>query len=585
MAPITQRSMAFSIPNDLGQIRQVNRGDVSGELWETFNIDLTSSPGKIKTSQRLARVLDGTALNAAAAVVDLLIWDGNYIAVTEDEIYRCSVLDDPTNPTNWNRPSISEDFDLSSTAVVFDGQLRIATNTNIARWNGSSSYANNWWTTEAGTGGTYGTALTADKPHVLHVHRGGQETLFVTDGNLVRYYNTTSYHTTLTLQTDLTACCLDSGISAIWVGTYNETSGNALVYEMYVGETLSTGVAVSRNAYSVDGRAVLALWVKDNIPYIVTERGHIQAFNGAGFTTVASFPFIFSRRSLDGVRPGLIQDSSTSRPIHPRGVKVHNDSTFILLAARSSDDNYAVTTRTHSGVWEFDHSTGVLSHRHGFAESATDYGTDELQRSGPILIVDISDTFLMAGIETGNDIGLYITTTGTNQSWFITPEIASGTIQDSFQRVVHKAKTLGANDTIHTLYRTTKRDTVYLTANWLDATRFTTTDTVTSVAVGDLVRISHGYAAGEWATVTAKDSSAATTTFTVNRAIGSAGQSSNAYSDNFKLIDATYTAADGEYKAVGVGAVNPWIQYMVVMKGAVEYRAFDSIEGAKTQRG
>ena len=81
----------------------------------------------------------------------------------------------------------------------------------------------------------------------------------------MRYYNAAAGHSSLSLQTDLTACCIDSGVSAIWVGTFNATSGNAYVYEVYVGETLTAGVAVSRNAYQVDGRGVLALWVKDNI--------------------------------------------------------------------------------------------------------------------------------------------------------------------------------------------------------------------------------------------------------------------------------------------------------------------------------
>lgn len=574
--------MAFSIPNNVGQIRQDNRADTRGELYETFNIDLSTTPEKMRVSKRLERILNGAALSNPTASLDLLIWDTKYILITEDELFTCSVVNDPTVAANWSKPAISEDFDLSSTAVVFDGLLRISVDTNIARWNGSTTYANNWWTADIS-----GAALTTGVPHVLHVHRGGAETLFVTDGNLVRYYNAASTHTTLTLQTDLTACCVDSGVSAIWVGTYNETSGNAYVYEMYVGETESSGVAVSRNAYAVDGRAVLALWVKDNVPYIVTDRGRVQVFNGVGFTTIAEFPFAFSGRPFDNVRPGQIQDSSTERPVHPRGVKVHNDSAFILVNTRSEVDAYAVNTRTHSGVWEFSHTTGALTHRHAFADAATDYGAGVLDRSGPLLIVDNEDTFLLAAANSvaGQEPGLYGTTNTTNQAWFVTPEIGSGTIQDSFQRVIHMAKTLGATDTIHTLYRTRKRDTVRFTANWLDTTRFTTTDTVTTIAEGDLIRISHGYAAGEWAVVTAKAASALTTTVTLNRAIGVASQTSYVYSDNFQLIDSVYTLTDGEYKAVGVTQVNPWIQYMVILKGPIEYRRFESIEGAKTQRG
>ena len=203
--------------------------------------------------------------------------------------------------------------------------LRISDDTDIQRYNGSASYNASWWIGEIS-----GTALTANYPHILHIHRGGAETLFVTDKNKVRYYNASAGHSEVILQNDLVANCVDSGVSAIWVGSYTETSENAYVYEMYVGEQLN-GAPVARNAYKVDGRAVLALWVSDNIPYIVTEKGYIQAFNGAGFTTVAEFPFVLDPSMLDGVRPGLVQDQSVSRPIHPNGVDTHGDSVFILI--------------------------------------------------------------------------------------------------------------------------------------------------------------------------------------------------------------------------------------------------------------
>ncbi len=45
--------MNFEIPNSVGQIRQDNHGDTRGELWGTFNIDLSSTPEKIKVSKRM----------------------------------------------------------------------------------------------------------------------------------------------------------------------------------------------------------------------------------------------------------------------------------------------------------------------------------------------------------------------------------------------------------------------------------------------------------------------------------------------------------------------------------------------------
>jgi len=44
------------------------------------------------------------------------------------------------------------------------------------------------------------------------------------------------------------------------------------------------------------------------------------------------------------------------------------------------------------------------------------------------------------------------------------------------------------------------------------------------------------------------------------------------------------TSDDGEWKRIGVDEANPWIQYMVIFKGAIEYRSFDSKDNAKTTR-
>jgi hypothetical protein len=173
--------MSFQIPNSEIQIRQSNRGDLFGELWETFNIDLTSNPGKILNSKKLELVLGDSVLTGAAGLHDLLIFDGRYYAFTEDETFVCSVSSDPSVAGNWTIETDIEDNDITTTAVVFDGSLRISLNTNVASFDGST-YDDNWWTTVAS-----GTALTTGFPHVTETVQSQKETFFVTDKNLVHY--------------------------------------------------------------------------------------------------------------------------------------------------------------------------------------------------------------------------------------------------------------------------------------------------------------------------------------------------------------------------------------------------------------
>ena len=560
----------FTIPNSRGEIRQVNSGDLFGELFETFNIDLTTSQGKIKTSKKLSPVLlEDTHIGTPAGFVDMLIWDGQFYVLTEDKAYRCSVDDDPTDPANWSETIVgSYDADLSSTAVIFDGQMRISLNTNIARWNGSASYANNWWTNDISGG-----ALTADVPHVMITTNTAQETIWVTDGNVVRYYNTTAGHDSFTFQNYLTATCLAQGLSGrVWAGTFNETAGNAIVYELAQGETIAS------NAYPINAQAVLAIWMRDNVPHIVTDRGEIQAFNGAGFSTVAEFPFKYSGKAINGIRSGLIQNANRSRPIHPRGVAVHEDSVFISVSTKAelTDTDYPVDTRSHSGIWEFNMKTGVLNHRFSFAHQTTDYGDMVQNFAYPLLIVDNDYTFLIAGgiDDVNSRDNVYMTTDDTAQGWFITPEITSGSVTDVYEAVYHKAKTLGSGEEIVTQYRTSKRDTVKSTINWMGATSFTTTANWSAVEVGDLIRVVSGRAAGDYANIVSITSSATTYTVVVDRPIGAAGVSSNVYCDNFKRDPEAYTSANGEWKQQGGYGTNPWIQFAVFLKGDIEYRQF-----------
>lgn len=575
----------MQIPNREGQIRQVNIGDYAGELWESFNLDLSSIPGKIKTSRQLKKILTESQMGGAAAVVDLLIWDSEYVLCTEDSMYVCSVINDPTNSANWSNDGVSSDLDLSSSAVVFDDgtnvRLRIALDTKIAEWNGGLTYDPDWWTVDKA-----GTALNAGYPHILETVQSQKETMYVTDKNRVQYYEKGAASTQIVqLDSSCVACCLAPALSgSMWVGTYNETSGNAYVYEMYTNEEVG-GTTVYRQAYPVDGRAVLAIWVSNNTPYIINERGIVYQFNGAGFAPFAYFPFQFDVRHLDNVRAGQIQASSTSRPIHPRGVKVKDNYTYILINTNSEEDVYAVNNRSHSGVWELDNTTGSLTHKVSPVDASTDKGANVLSRSGPLLIVDNQYTFALAGLQvaTTSDIGLYGVQNTFGTSYFVTPEVLSMSETDSFLRVLHKAH-IKDSGVIYTLYRNTKRDTATGTINWTSTTSFTTTDDWSDVAVGDLVRISHGYGEGEWAMVDEINASATVYTVTVSRAIGTAGEVSYAYSDNFKLIEETYTATDGEHKRVGLDVQAPWIQVMVILEGDIEYRMFDLVDTTKNNR-
>lgn len=570
----------FTIPGNTGQIRQDNRGDTRGELWESYNIDMASSIDKIKTSKKLLKVLDEVTDLNSSEIQAMEVYDRNFWIATDDFVYKCSVDDDVTDSTNWSKETgIAETgMGFEADMEVFGGLLLISQGTDITSWNGTADNTSWWTTTDTGT------ALTTLYPHMMHVHRGGQETLFVTDKNIVRYYNATAKHAEVTLQTDLVACCVSSGVSATWVGTYSESVSDAYVYEIYVGEQIDSA-SVARNAYKIDGRAVLAIEVIDNIPHIVTDRGHVQAFTGAGFKTVASFPFAFSSDVLDGIDIGSIQKTSLSRPVHPKGASRHNDSLYININTDTATGAapQVNATRSPSGVWDYNTTTCSLTHKYALTVSATEYGTHVMGRCGPLMVVDTEDTLLIAaGKPEGSTNGMFAESSSTNQSYFITPEITAQTVQEAFESAYIKAKTLVSGESITLKYRTTKRDKENISATFADANvlNFTLNS---NIAVGDEVTFSYGNYAGQIAHITAINNSATVTSITLDANIGTAEETAFIVIENWTEHPVEMTSADGEYKRFGIGKPSPWIQYKVVMLGNIEIRQFISKGNAKAE--
>ena len=580
-----------SIPNSQGQVTQVNSGDIYGELWGSFGIDLTTSRGKIKSSKRLTDTLATTKMDNDD-VQAFLVFGGYLINLISGGKYQyVQSYRNPRISGTWtSHTNASFDIGDETDAVVFDGKALVSTGTNIAAsTTGTGSWVLDWWTTV-----TSGTALSVGKPHTMDVSRVGQETLFVTDGDKVRYYNTTAGHSTVTLATGHTACCLATDGFATWVGTYTNQD-TALVYEIYVGEELA-GTPIARRSYPIDGRAVLSMDIIDTIPYIVTDRGNIQRFNGRGFVTVASFPFADKGVTLAGLEVGNINDENIARAIHPKGMRKDgkkllinintNNQLIETLAGNPLDNddiftNVVVDERSPSGIWEYDTETGVLNHR--YALTYPDYkGHHRQQSSGPILVLNNQYTrILTAGRVESDRTDIFAESPDDVPfSYFITPEIVANTVSEAWETLALKADTLKAGESIEIKYRT-KNDRLfplYGEINWLSATEFTTTADWSLVVPDEdgsynyEVELLSGYNAGEIAQITNVSASTSTYTVTIDSAIGSTGTTSHARIQNWKKIDYTYDSEKLELDKIGLAVSAPWIQFKIIMRGLVTIR-------------
>lgn len=562
-----------SIPNSEKQVIQSNEGDYKGNLHATFNIDLDSNPGTIKTSKRLTRVVDSTLWGTDDIIQALQIHDARYYIATSQGVFSCSVDDDPTVEGNWTATSTLglEDLGLETDLTSFAGLLLISLGVDIMSWNGSTKN-NDWWTTVAG-----GTALTGSKTHILEVLRTGADTLFITDGNKVRYYNTAAAGTIITLDPFMTADCFTPGLDKMWVGTLTEVENTAYVYEIQVGNT------VPSQAYGVDGRVCLSMFTYKNTPFVITERGYIQAFNGAGFETVAQFPWAGQSKVMEGCRPGLVQDSPTSRAIHPKGVQVVGKYAFIFVNA---DDEYStnnLSPRGASGVWVLNLETYSLTHRFSLTNATTDVGVHKIDRSGPILITNTPETRLMVGGSISGTEGVWMEDGETPTGYYVTVRHEADSIADAYEAAVTKVDTLETGESVTVKYKDTVVPNFPLLLDditWLNANQFTVVDTLTDVEVGHEVEITAGFYAGSLCTITAIEGGG-TKTVTVDTSFGVLNSLSDIQIDNWKIISEPHTNADGEYKKVGDGNTAMFRQHKVILTGNVTNRQFISKSNPK----
>lgn len=563
---------SFYIPNQ-GFIRQLNLGDKAGELWSTWNIDLHTSPGKIK----LARPLKVSATSATidhTDIVGLNVLTGRGYALTD------AVLYDSTQPyTSWasetTTPSDASDM------TVFRGQLVLDTNNNLDAYDGSS-YTSDWWTARGNPALTNNNP-TVQVPRVLEVSRIGAETLVVTDGpNVHAYTGPIGSGTigvggvvgvTVDLDTAFSASCFKSSIRRGWIGTFTEDAAEAYVFEWDVASTNYT------QAYPTGAKAVLAMELIEDSPLIITERGEFRKFNGAGFTTVAQFPFATSPKFADGVETGLIQNNHLSRPVHPKGMKRVGNIVLINVAfADVANDKKALDERSHNGIWALDLKTYSLTHL------ASPDNEQVFAASSPLMVINDRNGRIFTGgrkVTTATtDSGIWmedLSDSTQHYGYFVTTEIESETGTEVFPGIWIKAA-LGANDSIRVKYRTTKD--VLMPVNGLDgvwesSTKFNCTDTNLAQAKTrydaghrDELEVTVGSGAGRLAHITNLEKSSLTYSITVDEAVGTAGQAANIRIDNWKEIDRVYTDDDGEWLKFGTDGVNaPWIQFKVELRG------------------
>ena len=505
--------MIVKFPDKNNTWRQQNSGDLSGNIWASWNLDLQSNPGRVRVSPHTVLLLDETDGTWVVYPCSVSVGDFDGTSrywVVGDDVMMKSTQSFPNNGT-WVQDTLTgtpTDLNhLYSDSVEWDGSLFVSTGAgNIAKL--STTWDNDWWTATVG-----GAQINPVPATGIHLGKAFNNLLLIGNGNkiasakLVGGVPTLDSNERLLFPDEFQTVWIRSAGSMVYFGCRNKNGGQASVFAW-------DGYSENFNfQYKINGSECFAGVIKDEICYTMNERGELLAFNGGGFSQIARLPVFNSDYNLD--------DSFTI-PINVgrNSMAVQNNEIYILVAGSVSfittPSNYAYLENQLSGVWGYNPETG-LTHRYSINNN-TGYGSPVITRSGFLFPTDKnSGNFLIGAsmpIDAENyvdnqlrhgilDIDNYETDEDDKIGYFITPKIQAEGIEDMWQKTYLVIKKfLSSSSKVHVKYRTDYEDFgtmgvgISLTkGTWVTTSSFTVAD-ASEVEAGDEIEIMSGYGSG-----------------------------------------------------------------------------------------
>ena len=566
--------------------KQINKGDIFGDIWASWNLDLESNVGKIRVSPKLVPLGSSTSLATMVKPIafvrnlsDTLAVD-SYFAVCNQRIIK-TPLATITWVADTNTSGTSPTTTLSSLysdGVDFNGSLIVSTLTDLAKLT-SGTWDSSWWDTTLAQD-----ALTTGIPHPLCV--GFTKELLIGNGNNVcsitlntstGLVSPTVNSTRLILSSEYEVNWIRSSNSAYWIGCRHKFGGEGKVFMWDGGSDYVNG------DYKIGHSITFAGVIKDEICYTVNGNGILLAFSGGGFTEVARFPIANNKSDV-------LDDALTTYPIniHRNGMSVVENSIHILLNAtiESTASTSTLLENMLSGIWVYTSDNG-LYHKYGISKGESnvlEFGSPLIVQAGAIFPTGDKRKFLVGAqlyvADSGTELGEIIGVNYDNSKkmgYLITPKIYTNDIEEMWKKVYLLYSNLKqTGDFIQLKYRTSVENipsayqinqTGSLVGTWTTTTTFTTTLSYFSgVSVGDEIEILSGEGAGLSANITDISETGGTYTVTIDYTLTGASGNFMFRTSNWIKID-SITDLVTKNKEFGVGTNANWIQFKIIMYG------------------
>lgn len=498
------------IPNiQNGIVRQTGE-KFNGDIWSSFNLDLETENGIIKVSPRM-KLADSTASEANMGLpVAFRHADTLVFMIAGTRVFYGDTADLPnTTYTEDTDTGAKTNYSSSySDMEVFNANLYTTTTDELMK----KTLATNTWTE---IDSDFASETT---PHPLCFFLKHNR-LYYVDSDLVQSINTAdvvaasgNYTIDLNISWREIITCMKSSAQSIFIGTIVPSTGSEnsdLKGSVYEWDGI-TSTSITRK-YLLESAGVVAMCIKNDIPYIMDANGSLLEYRGNSFIEIGKLPFKLTL-------PYSNSSVANTRFIHPNGFIPDGDGFLVLVNNQLGDNAGSILENFPSGIWRWSPLRGfihVMSPSYTTSSTITDYGQNRVSAVGALINMNKYNTSAsrngryLAGMTVYTNASsttsgvFYDDSNNTLQKfgYFVTTWIRSSSfdLKDTWEKIAIKyRKLLDSADRIWIKYRKIDLAPTYIDITWTATNTFTTTTNV-SALTGYEVEIIQGTGSGKTA--------------------------------------------------------------------------------------
>lgn len=520
--------MIFSFPDPAkGSFLQTNRGNILGTFWSSMALDLQSNPGIVRIAQRLRIASDTTDDADLGLPVAFQAWDTGGFAVCGTRVFKNM----STPNTAWTEDGAAgapTTCNSGSDLGIFDTRLWVtaagALLSKAANGGGTGVYTSR---DTFASPGPHPVTDFAKFPRLYYTGETG-EVRSIDAANVVSNPSSGDDYA-LDIGDKGSITSMKANSEFIWVGTNANVNTTNLQARVLQWDGISQQIT---NEFIIKGaRAVVAIVIKNDIPFCLDSLGILSKYNGYAFQEVGRLPF--------GPFPTATSASSSKNGM----IVTQNDTILVTVNNVNQGATATYNENNFSGVFEWSEEYGfvqkfVFTYNKQGSATITDFGQNQISAIGAILdttnmssaTADYSGQYIVGATyfydATNTRSAIFFDdtlNTTKKKGYFVTDWLFAKEIQDKFTHLYGIfRRLLASTDTIVFKYRLNEVAPLYADITWVDTTHFTTTTDPSAYwtsGVGGEVEVLRGPGSGTCVHITSVVNNAGTYTVTLEEAV------------------------------------------------------------------